>query len=138
MGKHTSRRVREVPRVDPSQTLAWRGIGCALMLVIPALSIAAALATINSSLVGYIPYQLMGYPILPDILYKTEGLRTIFSPIANVQNLYAIIMISAIYMVVLGGVISVVYAGIYRMVNPKTYSPFDAPPPNIKAKKYKR
>ncbi len=138
MGKHTKRAQEITPKKDPTQTLAWRGIGCLLMLIVPAISIAGALATIASPLVGYIPYQLMGYPVLPNYFFATAGLTYIFSPIVNTQNLYAIILISAVYMVALGGIISLVYAVIYRIANPKRYGAFDAPPPNIKAKKYKR
>ena len=138
MGKYSSRKAEAPPRQDSSQTLAWRSIGCALMLIIPALSIAAAIATLASPAVAYIPYELMGYPVLPDILFKTDGLRTIFSPLANIENLYAITVISGVYMVLFGGVISVVYAFIYRIINPKQYGPYDAPPPKTRAKKYKR
>ncbi len=76
--------------------------------------------------------------MLPNYFFATAGLTYIFSPIVNTQNLYAIILISVVYMVILGGVISLVYAVIYRIANPKRYGAFDAPPPNIKAKKYKR
>lgn len=138
MGKYSKRRQEAPPKEDVSQTLAWRGIGCLLMLVIPAISIVAALATINSFIVAYIPYELMGYPVFHPFFFSTPGLTTIFAPIANTENLYAIVLVSLAYMITLGGIISLLYAVLYRMVNPKRYGEFDAPPPNIKVKKYKR
>lgn len=138
MSKHSVRRAEPPPRQDSSQTLAWRGIGCLLMIITPAISIVSAILTIGSSLVQYIPYQLMGYPVLPDYFFATDGLAMIFSPIVNIENLYAIILVSAAYTMLLGGLISVVYATIYRIVNPNRYGAFDAPPPNVKAKKYQR
>ena len=138
MGKHVRTKPEKYVERDHTKSLAWRGIGCLLMILVPTISIAAALATIGSSLVAYIPYQLMGYPVFPDYFFATPGLTTIFSPFANIENLYAIIVVSATYMILLGGLISVLYAAIYRMVNPTRYGPMDAPPPNVKAKKYKR
>ncbi len=138
MGKH-SRRVQEKPvKPDISQGLAWRGIGCLLMLIIPAISIVGALVTIDSPLVRFIPPELMGRLFLPAYFYSTAGLTKIFAPITNINNLSAIIFVSVLYMILLGGVISVLYAFIYRAMNPKRYGEFDAPPPKATAKKYKR
>ncbi|MDD2922175.1 MAG: hypothetical protein PHQ36_07805 [Anaerolineales bacterium] len=138
MGKYTKRAPEKYVEKDHTKSLAWRGIGCLLMIVVPALSIAGALLTINSSLAGYIPFEFMGYPVLPNYLFATPGLTAIFAPIANTQNLYAVIAISIVYTVMIGGVISLVYAVIYRIANPHRYGPLDAPPPKFKAKKYKR
>lgn len=139
MGKHSKRVQEAPPKKDPSQTLAWRGIGCLLILLVPAISIGAALLTLgNPAAVAYMPYELMGYPVFPDYFFATEGLTTIFAPIANIENLYAIIMLSVLYIIALGGIISVLYAMIYRMVNPMRYGPLDAPPLSVRAKKYKR
>jgi hypothetical protein len=139
MGKYTDRR-KEV-RVDKDHTknFAWKGIGCVLMIAIPVLSIAAAMVTLSfPSARNIIPYGLQGPPTLPDFLFATDGLRIIFNPIAQIQDLWAIIVVSLAYMVVLGSLISLVYAIIFRTINPRTYGPFDAPPPKVKAKKYKR
>jgi hypothetical protein len=39
---------------------------------------------------------------------------------------------------VISTVISMIYAVVYRIVNPVRYGPMDEPPPKIKAKKYTR
>ncbi len=138
MGKYSQRSREGAPKEDMSKSFGWRSIGCALMIVIPAISIVGALVTIDSSLVVYIPEQLMGYPVLPDYLFATDGLSTIFSPIVNTENLYAIALISTSYMILIGGIVSLIYAIVYRIINPNRYGEFDAPPPNVKTKKYKR
>jgi ABC-type microcin C transport system permease subunit YejB len=139
MGKYTDRRKEVIVEKDLTKNVMWKGIGCTLMIVIPAISIAAAMLTVASPTTNaYIPDQLMGYPILPNALFATEGLSMIFYPISQTEDLYAIIVVSLGYMVVLGSLISAVYAAIYRVINPRTYGPFDAPPSGAKAKKYKR
>ncbi len=138
MGKY-SRSVQHKPvEKDQTKSLAWRGVGCLLMILVPALSIAAAVATVNSSAVAYIPYEMLGYPVLPDWMFATDGLAFIFTPIANTQDLYAIIVLSAVYMIVFGGGISLLYAIVYRILNPNLYGPMDVPPPKTRAKKYQR
>jgi hypothetical protein len=138
MGKYKSSSRRELPPNPEGPHVIWRGIGCLMMLIIPAISILAALATIGSSLVIYIPYQLMGLPVLPNYLFATSGLRTIFVPIANTENLYAIIFISLLYMLLISGVIGSIYATVYRFIGPPRYGPLDEPPPKIKTKRYTR
>ena len=47
-------------------------------------------------------------------------------------------MITGVFIVILGGIFSLVYAVMYRAVAPSRYGPMDAPPPKVKIKKYKR
>ena len=118
----------------------WRGIGCLMAIIIPAMSIAAAIETVNYGLENRwpIPYQLLQPMRLPSIFYSTEGLRTIFNPLSAIPHLYAIVAIGLIYMVFASGLISVVYAAVYRMVGPSQYGPTDAPPTKFKATKKSR
>lgn len=140
MGKYTSsaRKVQKPKSEGPHAV--WRGIGCIMMLIIPAISISAGYQTVNYGLEHNwaIPYQLLGIPRLPEFFYKSNGLLTIFGPITYIQNFYAHAAVSFLYMVLIGGVISVLYAVVYRMIAPSRYGPTDAPPPKIKTKKYTR
>lgn len=117
----------------------WRGIGCVLMLVIPAISIFIGKLFIDFALENKwrIPYQLLGIPKMPDILYKSAGLRPLL-PMLRIPNLYAYIVASVVCILILSSVISMVYAVIYRMANPSRYGPLDAPPSRVKAKKHSR
>lgn len=140
MGKYrTNSRVVQKPLPEGPHVI-WRGIGCLMMILIPAISIAAGVETIKYGLDhGWtIPYQLLGTPQLPEVFYKSSGLMTIFGPMIRTQNFYAYAAVSFSYMVVIGGVISVIYAAVYRMIGPARYGPLDAPPPKIKTKKYTR
>ena len=140
MGKYSSSS-RQAPKPKREDThIIWRGIGCLMMIIVPAISIAAAVETIKYGLDHNwaIPYQLLGVATLPDIFYKSSGLMTIFGPLTRIPNLYAYAATSLLYMVLLGGMISVIYAAVYRVVGPSRWGPTDAPPPKIKTKRYTR
>ncbi len=119
----------------------WRGIGCLMALIVPAISIAAGYETVKYVLVnklGIIPYQLLGTPRLPDIVYRSTGLQSILEPLTHIPNLYANAIVSLLYMVLISGVVSVIYAATYNVVGPDRYGPTDAPPPKYKATKKSR
>ncbi|MBM3124314.1 MAG: hypothetical protein FJZ87_04475 [Chloroflexi bacterium] len=141
MGKYSSRAIKPSLRDEGrGPHPIWRGIGCLMMILIPVLCIALAIETVAFGLENQwpIPYQLLGRPHLPDIFFKVSILRLIFVPITQVYHLYAYIAITLIYMIFIGGIFSVVYAAVYRMMGPPKYGPFDAPPPKIKTKRYTR
>ena len=140
MGKYTSSsRKRIKPRSEGPHAI-WRGIGCIMMLIIPAISIAAGIQTVNYGLEQKwsFPFQLMGNPKLPEFFYKSSGLLYLFGQLTRITNLYAFAAVSFLYIVVIGGVISMIYAFVYNMVGPSRYGPTDAPPPKIRTKKYTR
>ena len=140
MGKYRSNSVkRETVREDGPHVI-WRGIGCLMLLVIPVISWAAGVETIKYGLKhGWpIPFELLGAVTLPDLFYKSNGLMIILGPILPTQNFYAYLTATFLYMIMIGGVISLVYAVTYRIVGPSRYGPTDAPPPKIKTKKYTR
>lgn len=140
MSKYQSSVIKQSKKKTRETHFAWRGIGCLMMLVIPAMSIAAGYETIRYGLENNwaIPYQLLGLPRFPDFFYSSSGLMTLISPIAGIPHFYAYAAMSIVYMVLLGGIISMVYAIVYRIVTPSRFGPLDVPPPNIKVKRYKR
>ena len=141
MGRNTDYSQGQSSRSKPKAPHdVWRGIGCLMILIIPAISIAAGYETIKFAINNKwpIPYQILGAARLPDIFYSTPGLRTIFNPISNIPNLYANVLASILFMILIGGLISVIYAAVYRMVGPDRYGPTDAPPPKVKVTKKSR
>jgi hypothetical protein len=143
MGRHTGSSTQGgssiSQRKQPHEV--WRGIGCLMMLVIPAISIAGASETVKMILANgnrIIPRALLGHPSMPDIANKLSGLRTILAPVTKIDNFYAIAVVSILYMIILSGVISVIYAATYNMVGPSRYGPTDAPPPKVKRVKKSR
>ncbi|MBI5944187.1 MAG: hypothetical protein HY864_07450 [Chloroflexi bacterium] len=111
-----------------------------MMLVIPIISIAAGYGTINYAIEKrwFIPYELLGTPIFPSLFYKSNGLMLILAPITRIQNFYAYVIAALVYILLIGGLVSLIYAIVYRIVGPSRYGPTDAPPPNIKTKRYTR
>jgi hypothetical protein len=142
MGRYSSSSTqRESSISKPKQPHEiWRGIGCLMILVIPAISIAAGYLTVTYALDHRwpIPYELLGTPHLPEIIYKSTGLQTIFVPLTRIPNFYANALASILYMVVISGLISIIYAVVYGMIGPSRYGPTDAPPPKVRVTKKSR
>ena len=83
------------------------------------------------------PFQLMGNPVMPPELYQT-GLAPVADFLASQRNLYGNLLLAVLYIVIIGGIISVIWALAYRVVGPPRYGPLDAATPDIKVKRYKR
>lgn len=140
MSKYRSSATRRVkPRLNEPHYI-WRGIGCISLLIMPAISIAAGIMTVQYGLDHNwaIPYQLLGLPQFPDIFYKSRGIMQLLSPIIGIRNFYAYVVVSGMYMILLGGIMSLLYAFVYRFVAPPRYGPLDVERPNIRVKRYKR
>lgn len=140
MGKYTSSARKRVTPKSERPHVIWRGIGCLMMLIIPIISIAAGYETVRYGLEHNwaIPYQLLGYPAMPDIVYRSSGLLFLLGPVMNTNHFLAYAAFSLAYMILIGGVISFVYAFTYRLIGPPRHGPLDVPAPKIKVKKYKR
>jgi hypothetical protein len=141
MTKYTTanQRRRQTPREEEVHAI-WRGIGCLLILIVPTMSFFLATASLQLAVDQNwpMPYQLMGYPVMPDLLWKAAGLTSLLVFIQSQNNLYAVLTITLVYVVILSALVSLIYAFVYRYVGPSRYGPQDAPPPKIKVKRYKR
>lgn len=139
MGKYTSR--SSAPKeVDKSPHAVWRGIGCLMFIIIPVISIAGAIEAVNYGVANRwpIPYELLGYPTIPDLIRKIDIFWALARPIAGILNFNAYVAFSLGFITIIGGFSSVLYAFIYRFVGPARYGQYDVPPPKIKTKKYTR
>ena len=140
MTKHRTyeRQPNPVRRKEPHPI--WRGIGCLIMLLVPALSLGISVLLIEMALsLGIqLPPGLLGYPLMPNILFRVPGLVAILNWIHSINNLYAILVGAFAIAIILASLLALGYAFLYRLVGPPRYSPLDAPPPNIKVRKYKR
>jgi hypothetical protein len=110
------------------------------MLIIPALSlgISSILVQLAPSLGIQLPIELLGPPLMPEILFQVPGLVGLLNWIQGRNNLYAILAGTFAITIFLAGLLALGYAFIYRFVGPPQYSDLDAPPSSIKVKKYKR
>ena len=139
MGKYTSREKRTV-EVDKGPHAVWRGIGCLMLIIIPVMSIAAAYEVVQYGVANNwpIPYQLLGFPDIPDFIRKVDILWALARPIAGIEHFNAYVVVSVTFMAVIGGISSVLYAIVYRIVGTARYGPYDVPPAKVKTKKYTR
>ncbi len=140
MTKYTVASQRRAMNVQPQVHPLWRGVGCIMMVVVPVISFFAAALTVNIAVAQNwpMPYQLMGYPVMPPLLMKSEALLPIMLFIEQQQNLYAILLLTVFYVVVIGAIVSAVYSFAYRYVGPSRYGPLDSEPINKRVKRYKR
>jgi hypothetical protein len=117
----------------------WRGIGCILMLLIPIVSIVGAMVLIDAGTKNGWPFppEIMGNPRFPSIAYTLPIVNNIAGTISSVNNLYAIMLFSVIFMIAGFAVISLVYSTAFKVMGPPRYSPLDAPDVP-RGKRYKR
>jgi hypothetical protein len=118
----------------------WRGIGFLIILIIPVMAYAGADVLVKYGLERHwpIPYQLVGSPRLPNIIWEVPYLIQILKPITGWTNLYANLIIAFILVLFLAGIISLIYAFMYRIFGPPRYGPTDVPPPKHNPKPYRR
>jgi hypothetical protein len=117
----------------------WRGIGCLLIIIVPIFSFAAASLSMPFFLNrGLVPDQLLFTPQVPDWLWYAPVLAQIVQFLFGRFAIFATLMLTFVYALILGGFFSVLYAAMYRMAAPSRYGPMDAPPPKVKIKKYRR
>jgi predicted neutral ceramidase superfamily lipid hydrolase len=108
----------------------WRGIGCALILLIP------IMAWFGASLILQTYRRIpLSYELTKPITLRYVQVMEIDAIIANF-NRYAVahnlivgqFLLTIILMFLGFGLLSVVYAIMFRAVGPSRYGPFDVPP----------
>lgn len=139
MGKY-NKFERKTPQARYKIHPVWAGIGFLMVIIVPIMSWGAATETVDLALKQGWPliYDFPGSLALPEILYTLPIIGPISSFISSIANLPAIATFFLIILVLLVGVLSFIYAIIYRVVGPPRYMPNDAPAQRIRTKKYKR
>lgn len=138
MGKYQSGVKRAEPRSKGPQPI-WRGIGCLLIVLVPLISYAAA--EVSWPLLreqGWIPRELLFTPQTPGWLWVSPVLAQAFQSLFGRYGILAILALTFLFIVLIGGVMTVLYSFMYQLAAPSRYGPMDAPPPRVKIKKYKR
>jgi len=140
MGKYsTHSRAPSAP--DPKKTVNpyMRGIGCLLMVIVPVFSYA-----LGNFLAGqgfgsrFIPAGWYGYMNISSGLTQLTGIGVIARWLGSIRGLPATLIFTAVSIVLIGGIISIVYGYMYSLLSPTKYGTMDVPPPRVKTKKYKR
>lgn len=139
MGKYRSRQREESGPKRNEVNPYMRGIGCFLMILVPAFSYLTG---------DYLAKQGIGWQILPGswyvamnfppVFYKVTGLNAIAGLLGSIPNLPATLALGSVVLIIVGGILSIVYGYMYTMLRPSKYGPGDIPAPRVKTKKYKR
>ncbi len=109
-----------------------------MFLIIPAISISAAWLIVDNIWMQ-LPYWMVAPIRLPWYMYRYLPQTTYFlGSILGREKLLAYIIFTLLILTVLSGILTFVYAVIYRVIGPPRYSPVDAPPPKVKVKRYRR
>lgn len=138
MGKYHSGVKREEPRYEGPPPI-WRGIGCLLIVLVPLMSYAAAELTMPFMQErGLIPQALLFTPKTPDWLRIAPVVAQTYQAVFARYGILAILALTLIFIVLIGGFMTMLYAYMYKLTAPSRYGPMDAPPPRVKIKKYKR
>jgi len=87
---------------------------------------------------GLIPRELLGTPQTPDWMWIAPVVAQTYQFLFGRPGILATLVLTFIYILFIGGVMSVFYAFMYQLAAPSRYGPMDAPPPRVKVKKYKR
>jgi hypothetical protein len=118
----------------------WRGIGFLLMVLVPVMALAAALVLTKMGFEMGWPFmsELRGTVRLPDIFYVIPVVRNFANWISSIANFPAKALFFLGMLLVFSGIMSLLYAMVYRLVGPPRYSPLDAPAARTKVKRYTR
>lgn len=126
------RKKRELPPI-------WRGIGCLLLVIIPAL--AFGLTALFVPIVvksGLAPFELLARVRFPVFLYKAPVISSIVIFLSSIQFIWVKLIVFVSMLVVLSGLFTLAYTTIYQWIGPPRYSKIDVPPSSHKPKKYIR
>ncbi|HTP01798.1 MAG TPA: hypothetical protein VMJ64_10535 [Anaerolineales bacterium] len=123
-------------QVDP----IWRGIGCLLILIVPLISYFGSVMLVQAAVEQNwpLPYQLVGYPVIPRSWWVLPGLIPVFTFIQTQANLWAILLFTVLLIVAIGAFVSLLYAIAWKFTGPPALGPYDVAPIRTTAKKYKR
>jgi hypothetical protein len=139
MGKYSKYEKKEVVapyKIHP----IWRAFGCVMIILIPIMSGAAAWELVNG-LGKNLPYisGMRGNLQLPQTLYTLPYISLAAAKISSIPNLPALIIFFLLILILFTGIVSMLYAMIYRVIGPPRYTQIDAPAPRVTSvRKHKR
>jgi len=116
----------------------WRGIGFLMMVLVPIMAGAAAVVVTEIGMSWPFMGELRGTMRLPDIMYTLPVIRDFAYWVSSIPNMRAILLFFVLLLIVFSGIMSLLYAMIYRVVGPPKYTSLDAPAEKVKVKRYTR
>ncbi len=74
----------------------------------------------------------------PPVFYSTPGVAAVANALSGIPNLPAKLVFCVLISIAFFGVLTFIYAWLYKLVGPPRYLPIDEPPMKVKTKRYKR
>jgi hypothetical protein len=137
MTKYDKYRRKAAPRRKMNPM--WRGVGCLLMIVVPAISYVIGRAFLEAAKNrNLIPPGLLGHIQFPDWVWGVPFLETTARFIGSLNDPLAMLIFFFVTLLILSGLVSMIYSMIYQVIGPPRYTELDAVPSKHKAKEYKR
>lgn len=138
MAKYSKYQRKSAPRRQMSP--AWRGIGCLLMIIVPAISYGIGYAFLQEAKRrNLVPPDLLGYFHFPDWIWNIPFLNTIAGFLGSLKDVWATLIFFFVTLFIMAGLVSLIWSFIYQTFGPPRYTELDAvPDKHRKAKEYKR
>jgi hypothetical protein len=111
----------------------WRGIGCILLLIIPIMSWYATTLFLRSNTKVVLPPELIRVVVIPTtkVIEVDKVIIQVNHYFNRVHFVFGQIFFTVIFSVIGFGVLSFLYAIVYRVAGPPRYGPFDVPPSKV-------
>ena len=112
----------------------WRGIGCALILLIPIMAWFAATLFLQTNKTLPISYIFSKPITIPySQVLEVDRIIAIFNQYTVSHNLIVgQFFFTVVFMFIGFGILSLIYAVFFKAVGPSRYGPFDVPPDVMK------
>jgi hypothetical protein len=137
MGKYSKYQRKTITRREMNPI--WRGVGCILIFIIPAISYGIGYAFLQEAKRrNLVPPGLLGHIHFPDWVWGVPALNTIARFFGGLNDVWAMLIFFFAILFILIGLVSLIYSMIYQLVGPARYTDVDAPPVKRKTKEYKR
>jgi len=128
------------PKIHP----VWRGLGFVMIVLAPIMSWAGAEVTnqilrgIDDKYVKSFFYGLSGSLPVPGWLNFIPLVANAWRAVATYEDIKSKLVLFFLWLVAFSGVLSVLYAMMYRLIGPPRYGPQDIPAPRVRSKRYTR
>ncbi len=142
MSKYNSSHKKEFKRPYKIHPI-WRGIGFVIILLIPIIAWASAVELVKISQASEVvevqkfTKGLSSRFEFPDWFMAAPGLKNFGRWVRSIDMLKLKLVYFFMVAIALSGILSIIYAMLYRAAVPR-YNPLDEPAPKVRAKKYTR
>jgi hypothetical protein len=111
----------------------WRGIGCALLILVPIMSWFATTLFLQSNTSVVLPWELTKVVAIPytHVVQIDKVILQINRYFAATGFVIGQVFFTVIFSFIGFGVMALLYAMLYRVAGPPRYGPFDVPPNKV-------